>query len=50
MLCDCVGERLTLEVLAIGLAYKLKSPALAPKYPSALFTRKNGSLGEMGRQ
>ena len=46
MLCDCVGERLT--HLGIGLAYKLKSPASAPKYPCALFILKNGSLGELG--
>ena len=25
----------------------VKSPALAPKYPSALFIRKNDSLGEL---
>ena len=31
----------------MDLAYKLKSPALAPKHPSALFIRKNGSLGEL---
>ena len=36
--------------LGIGLAYKLKSPASAPKYPCALLIRKNGSLGELGHQ
>ena len=36
--------------LSIGLAYKLKSPALAPKYSFALFLQKNGSLGELGHR
>ena len=36
--------------LGIGLAYKLKDPALAPKYPCALFIRKNDSLVELGHQ
>ena len=36
--------------LGIGLAYKLKSPASAPKYPCALFIRKNDSLGELGHR
>ena len=35
--------------LRIGLAYQLKSPALAPKYPCAFFIRKNDSLGELGK-
>ena len=51
MSCDCVGERLSLEVaLTIGLAYKLKSPVVAPKYSFALFLQKNGSLGELGHR
>ena len=49
MFCHCVGERLHWRShLGIGLAYKLKSPASAPKYLCTLFLRKNGSLGKLG--
>ena len=50
MLCDCVGERLTLEVALIGLADILKSPFSARKYPCALLIWKNGRLGELGHR
>ena len=45
MLCDCIGERLALEV-----ALRYWSSALATKYPCALFIRKNDSLGELGHR
>ena len=36
--------------LGIGPAYKLISPASAPKYPCTLFIRKNESLCELGHR
>ena len=51
MLCDCVGERRHWRShFDIGFAYKLKSPASAPKYPCALLIWKDDSLGELGHQ
>ena len=51
MLGNCVGERLTMEVVLRYWFYKLiKSPVWTSKYPCDVFLRKNGSLSELGHQ
>ena len=51
MLCHCAGERLTLEVaLRYWSCLYIKISISAPKYPCALFMRKNGRLGELGHR
>ena len=51
MLCECFGERMTLEVaLKYWSRTWIKISSFGSKYPCALFMQKKGSLSELGNQ